>query len=75
MNELAHYLDRYFARLELQELLAQKGTELSEDALDKQRGGQEEHRITLDELMTVEERLEKGSREAFQCEEPVQVAV
>ena len=75
MNELAYYLDRYFARLELQELLEQKGTELSEDALNKQRERQAKCNIALDEMMSTEERLEKDSLEAVKCEEPTQVAV
>jgi len=73
MNELAHYLDRYFARLELQELLAQEGTELSEDALGKLNEGQEEHCITWDELMVPGERAVNESSEAYSHKEPIEV--
>ena len=73
MNELAHYLDRYFTKLELQELLAQEGTELSEDALDKLNEGQEEQCITWDELMVTEERAINEGSEACSHKEPIEV--
>ena len=46
MNELAHYLDRYFAELQVQETSVVEETELSEDAIHSTDERQEEHRAT-----------------------------
>ena len=73
MNELAYYLDRYFARLELQELLVQEGTGLSEDDVGELNEGQEEHNITWNDLIVPEERALNENSEAYSHREPIEV--
>ena len=46
MNELVHYIDRYFAELQLRETSAVEETELSEDAIHSTDERQEGHCAT-----------------------------
>ena len=46
MNELAHYLDRYFAELQVKDTSVVEETELSEDAIHSIDERQERHCTT-----------------------------
>lgn len=73
MNELAHYLDRYFAELEAKDALADAEIGFCKDII---RGVWESHQGCYggcNELIILENRGEKGIKGLSQCRELIEV--
>jgi len=66
MNELAYYLDKYFAELELQEILAAKETGFSKHHIDRAWEEEEWRCAPRDRLMALWNWVKNGGRGAWQ---------
>ena len=76
MNELAYYLDRYFAELELKEILAAERVDSPVDVIHRAWKGQAGCCAAYGRLTVLENRGKKGNRGTWQAhhKKPIKVS-
>ena len=77
MNELAYYLEKYYAELEIQEMLATKETGSLKDHVDGVQQDEEAQSALRDKILSLWNRVKNGDRGAWQIhhKKPMKVRI